>query len=903
MSAQERIWDIPGGIHPAERKELSNRTPTQPAPLPKRLVLPLNQHIGAASEPVVTVGERVLKGQLIAAASGFVSVPVHAPTSGTVSLIGPQPYPHVSGMLAPAIVIDSDGLDEWVELTPCADYRHLENSALIELIRQAGISGLGGAGFPTAVKLNARPTQKIHTLIINGTECEPYISADDLLMRERASELISGIDILAQLIQPDQVLIGVEDNKPEAIAALRVALSERSYQLKVFPTKYPSGGEKQLIQILTGVEVPSGGLPADIGILCQNVGTCVAIHDAVINGKPLISRITTLTGEALARPMNVEVLLGTAVGELLAFAGLDQNKLNRLIMGGPMMGFTLPDFAVPVIKTTNCLLASTAAELPAPPPAMPCIRCGECAEACPASLLPQQLHFFAIGQEHEQLRAHNLFDCIECGACAYVCPSSIPLVQYYRAAKGEIRDLEQKQLKAEHSKQRFELRQERLRRAEEQKEAERQARAAKAAQAKATQAQAATAAASSDTPAAKPAGLSDEQKKLKIEASMAQVALKKAEKQLAAHITPELQAQVDELRSAAAAAQQALDTAMAANPPTPAAPPAADDGALKKAKIDAAMLRAQLRKLERLEAPSPEQQAELAQLRGQLEAAEKLLAGLEAQAPAPAAAPVAKTAADDGALKKAKIDAAMLRAQLRKLERLEAPSPELQAELAQLRGQLEAAEKLLAGLEAQAPAPAAAPVGKTAADDGALKKAKIDAAMLRAQLRKLERLDVPSPEQQAELAQLRDQLEVAEKLLAGLEAQAPAVAEKAADAQAVDPLKKAKIELAMKRAELKKAEKAGSDEATLGNLRDALAQAEQALHQAEDASGKPAPELVRTDKKPIDETTRALKTEVAFARADLRKLERDDSSAADALAAARQRLADAERQLQEHAGS
>jgi electron transport complex protein RnfC len=893
--AEALIWDIPGGIHPAERKELSNRTPIQPAPLPKRLTLPLNQHIGVPAEPVVTVGERVLKGQLIAAANGFVSVPVHAPTSGTVSFIGPQPYPHVSGMLAPAIVIDSDGLDDWIELTPQPDYRHLENSALVELIRQAGISGLGGAGFPTAVKLNARPTQKIHTLIINGTECEPYISADDLLMRERASELISGIDILVQLIQPDQVLIGIEDNKPEAIAAVRSALHERSYQLKVFPTKYPSGGEKQLIQILTGVEVPSGGLPADIGMLCQNVGTCVAIHNAVIHGKPLISRITTLTGEALTRPMNVEVLLGTPVGELLEFAGLDRSKLNRLIMGGPMMGFTLPDFAVPVIKTTNCLLASTSAELPPPPPAMPCIRCGECAEACPASLLPQQLHFFAIGQEHEQLKAHNLFDCIECGACAYVCPSSIPLVQYYRAAKGEIRDLEQKQLKAEQSKQRFELRQERLRRAEEQKEAERQARAVKAAQAKAAQAQAAPAAASSDAAAAKPAGLSDEQKKLKIEASMAQVALKKAEKQLATHASPELQAQVDELRSAAAIAQQALDSAMAANPPAPAAVPVADDSALKKAKIDAAMLRAQVRKLEKLEAPSDEQQSELQQLRSQLEAAEKLLASLEAQAPVPAAKP----AADDGALKKAKIDAAMLRAQVRKLEKLEAPSDEQHSELQQLRDQLEAAEKLLASLEAQAPAPAAKP----AADDGALKKAKIDAAMLRAQVRKLEKLEAPSDEQQSELQQLRSQLDAAEKLLASLEAQAPAAPVKAPDAEAPDPLKKAKIELAMKRAELKKAEKAGSDEAALGSLREALAAAEQALHQAEDASGKPAPELVRTDKKPIDETTRALKTEVAFARADLRKLERDADSPADALAAARQRLADAEHQLQEHAGS
>jgi len=812
MSAQEKIWDIPGGIHPAERKELSNRTPIQQAPLPKRLTLPLGQHIGAAAEPCVVVGERVLKGQKIAEANGFVSAPLHAPTSGTVSFVGAQPYPHVSGMLAPAIVIDSDGLDEWIALTPNPDYRDMDASELLALIRDAGISGLGGAGFPTAVKLTARPTQKIHTLIINGTECEPYITADDLLMRERAGELVSGIDILVQLIQPDQVLIGIEDNKPEAIAAMRGACSERSYQVRVFPTKYPSGGEKQLIQILTGVEVPSGGLPADIGILCQNVGTCVAIHDAVLLGKPLISRITTLTGEALARPGNVEALLGTPVDELLEFSGLDQAKLNRLIMGGPMMGFTLPNLDVPLIKTCNCLLASTLAELPPPPPALPCIRCGECAEVCPASLLPQQLHFFALGQEHEQLKAHNLFDCIECGACAYVCPSSLPLVQYYRAAKAEIRELEQKQLKAEHSKQRFEQRQERLRRAEEQKEAERKARAEKAARAKAAQAEAPTVA------AAAPAD--EALKKLKIEASMAQVALKKAEKQLAAHDTPELQAQVDELRAAAEAAQKALADAQAAAP-APAAKPAGDD-ALKKAKIEAAMLKAQLRKLEKIENPDDDQQAELARLRQQLEAAEKALADLESQAPAPAVKPVG-----DDALKKAKIEAAMLKAQLRKLEKIETPDDDQQAEIARLRQQLEAAEKALADLESQAPAAATKPAGD-------------------------------------------------------------------------DALKKAKVELAMKRAELKKAEKAGSDEATLLPLRDALAAAEQALHAAEAASGKPAPELVRTERPGVDETFKALKTEVAFARADLRKLERDENAPGEALEQARTRLADAERKLAEY---
>lgn len=239
MSAQEKIWDIPGGIHPAERKELSNRTPIQQAPLPKRLVLPLGQHIGTVAEPCVVVGQRVRKGEKIAEANGVVSVPLHAPTSGTVVFIGEQPYPHASGILAPAIVIDSDGLDEWIELAPHPDYRSLEPGELLTLIREAGISGLGGAGFPTAVKITARPTQKIHTLIINGTECEPYITADDLLMRERAGELVSGIDILVQLIQPDQVLIGIEDNKPEAIAAVRDACSERSYQVRVFPPSTP----------------------------------------------------------------------------------------------------------------------------------------------------------------------------------------------------------------------------------------------------------------------------------------------------------------------------------------------------------------------------------------------------------------------------------------------------------------------------------------------------------------------------------------------------------------------------------------------------------------------------------------------------------------------------------------
>ncbi|AHL74572.1 electron transporter RnfC [Stutzerimonas stutzeri] len=890
------VWDIHGGIHPPERKELSNRMSIQQPPLPARLVVPLAQHLGAPAEPCVALGEHVLKGQKIAEATGFVSAPVHAPTSGTISFIGPQPYPHVSGMLSAAIVIDSDGRDEWIELEPQTAYKAIQPSGLLELIRQAGISGLGGAGFPTGVKLTTPPSQHIHTLIINGTECEPYITADDLLMREKAAELVAGIEIIAHLIQPEQVLIGIEDNKPEAIEAVRAAVGERSYVVKVFPTKYPSGGEKQLIQILTGEEVPSGGLPADIGMLCQNVGTCVAVHDAVLLGKPLISRITTLTGEALTRPMNVEVLIGTPVTDLLAFAGLEQNRLNRLIMGGPMMGFTLPSMDVPLIKTTNCLLASTLEELPPPPPALPCIRCGECAEACPASLLPQQLHFFALGQEHEQLKAYNLFDCIECGACAYVCPSSIPLVQYYRAAKGEIRTLEQKQQKAEHSKQRFELRQERLRRAEEQKEADRKARAERAARAKAVQAET-SATASQDDPVARvqatKAGLSDEQKKLKIEASMAQVALKKAEKQLAAHATPELESQVAELRQAASAAQKAMDDAILAAPPLPVAPVPASDEAAKKAKIEAAMLRAQIRKLEKLETLDTDQQSELTTLQGQLAKAEQTLAA--AQLSASATAPAKPV--DDDTLKKAKIEAAMLRAQIRKLEKLETLDADQQSELSKLQSQLATAEQAFAA--AQQSAPATAPA--KAADDEALKKTKIEAAMLRAQIRKLEKLQTLDTDQQSELSKLQSQLATAEQALAAAQQSAPAAAptKPASD----DVLKKAKIELAMKRAELKKAEKSGAEEAELSRLRDGLASAEQALHDAEANSGKPAPELVRTEKRPVDEQARALKTEVAFARADLRKLERDEASEASAIEAAQVRLSEAERKLQEYTDS
>ncbi len=471
-----KIFDFHGGIHPAENKHQSVRTPIANAGVPDELVLPLSQHIGAPAIPLVQPGEKVLKGQLIAEPAGFVSVPLHAPTSGTVSAIEDRQIAHPSGLTSRCIVISSDGQDQWIDHAGTPDYKNLEKSELISRIRNAGIAGMGGAGFPTAVKLSVKPGTTIETLIINGTECEPYITADDILMRERAEQIIEGTKILAHLIAPGETVIGVEDNKPEGILALQQAAEGSDIEIAVFPTKYPSGGEKQLIEILTGKQVPSGGLPSDVGIVCQNVGTAVAIRDAVLEGKPLISRITTVTGEGVAEPQNFEALIGSSMNYLLEQAGYRSGKNKRLIMGGPMMGFTVPQGDVPIVKTTNCILAPTEAELPSPPPAQACIRCGMCAEACPASLLPQQLFWFAQGQEFEKAEEHKLFDCIECGACSYVCPSSIPLVQYYRASKAEILQIRRDNEKSEHSRIRFEARQERLEREEAEKAAKRAAR-------------------------------------------------------------------------------------------------------------------------------------------------------------------------------------------------------------------------------------------------------------------------------------------------------------------------------------------------------------------------------------------------------------------------------------------
>jgi electron transport complex protein RnfC len=460
---KDRIWDFDGGIHPPEMKTQSSGVPLRTAPLPDTFVIPLQQHLGPEGELCVNVGEHVLKGQPLTVGRGR-TVPVHAPTSGTISAIKPHITAHPSGLAELCVIIQPDGEDRWCERAPVADYRQLPTGELIQRIHQAGIAGLGGAGFPTASKLQGG-MNGVETLILNAAECEPYITADDRLMQEHADQVIEGTQILRHLLQPKVTLIGIEDNKPEAIEALKLALRDQpGISLRVIPTKYPSGGAKQLTKILIGKEVPHGKHSSAIGVLMQNVGTAFAIKRAIVDGEPLIERVVTLTGEALSQPGNLWARIGTPVQHLLNFAGFQPQAQQMVVMGGPLMGFTLPALNVPIVKISNCILAPSVSEMAPQEPEQSCIRCGLCVDACPAGLLPQQLYWFSRGEEHEKARKHNLFDCIECGACAFVCPSNIPLVQYYRQEKAEIKAIDQEAARTAEAKARYEAKLARLER-------------------------------------------------------------------------------------------------------------------------------------------------------------------------------------------------------------------------------------------------------------------------------------------------------------------------------------------------------------------------------------------------------------------------------------------------------
>ncbi|CAD5259925.1 MULTISPECIES: electron transport complex subunit RsxC [Halomonadaceae] len=462
-------FDFPGGIYPPERKQRSNQSALIEAPLPRRVTLPLQQHSGQPAKPCVAQGNAVKVGSVIAKREGMVSSALHASISGTVSEVSTT-----------QISIEGDGQDEWLRLPPLV-WQNVEPHALLERLNESGIVGLGGAGFPTHIKARVVEQHTIHTLVINAAECEPYITADDLTLRHYANEVLEGAQIIAKLCGAQHIVIGIEDNKPEAIDALKQALTNSQpvpVELAVIATRYPSGGERQLIKKLLDLNVPSGGLPADVGVLCHNPGTLLAILHAVRDGQPLVSRVVTLTGEAITQPGNRWVRLGTSVRELLEQAGLNTPELHQVIQGGPMMGAPLLTLDTPVTKLTNCLIAATLEELPPPPAESPCIRCGECESVCPVALLPQQLHWYARAQDDAKLERYHLFDCIECGACSYVCPSHIPLVVDYREAKSRLRLQRIETAKAEHAKHRFEFRQARLAREEAEKQARKQARQA-----------------------------------------------------------------------------------------------------------------------------------------------------------------------------------------------------------------------------------------------------------------------------------------------------------------------------------------------------------------------------------------------------------------------------------------
>ena len=732
-----KVFAFHGGIHPPENKKQSTRTPVRKTPLPKMLYIPLQQHIGIAASPVVSVGERVLKGQMIAEPVGRISAALHASTSGTIRSIGPHPVPHASGLDSDCICIETDGRDEWIEHQGLEDYTRLEPAKLIEHIRQCGIAGMGGAGFPTDVKLHLGDDHIVNTLIINAAECEPYITADDMLMRERADEILSGIEVINHLLKPSHIMIGVEDNKTQAIHALEAVLKgcDLNIDIRVIPTKYPSGGERQLIQLLTGLEVPSGHIPADIGIVCQNIGTTTAIHRAVKLGEPLISRIVTVTGDAVAQPQNLEALIGTPFSDLLDASHVYDERLYRLVMGGPMMGVTVEHDQIPVIKTTNCVIAASAEEMPPAPQEQPCIRCNMCEQVCPATLLPQQLYWFSKGREFDKAKNHNLFDCIECGACAYVCPSSIPLVQYYRFAKSEIRTEEAEQRKADHARERFEARQARLEREQEEKEARRKARAEEAAR---TQQARKTADA---TTAAAPA---QDLSALKTAAAVARTKLKKAQKALDTardNGEADLTALEAALKTAQTNAEQAQQTLTKADTGTAtAAAPTLASVDIKQLKTAAAVARTKLKKARDALKSAEDKgldgldklRATLTTLEQKAETADKAYKDAEA-ASSPTAAAV-PPAAD---LKTLKQQVSILRTKIKKAETalndLEGEARQ-QAEQAlnELRQRHGDADKTFKAAE-QAQIDAAAAQGVD------LKQLKIDAAMARAAVTKLER--------------------------------------------------------------------------------------------------------------------------------------------------------------------
>ncbi|MBD8156708.1 electron transport complex subunit RsxC [Pantoea agglomerans] len=883
---KEKVWDFQGGIHPPEMKTQSNGTPLSELPLPHRFIIPLKQHIGHEGEICVAPGDKVLRGQPLTFGTGRM-LPVHAPTSGVIEDIGQHMTAHPSGLSELCIFLTPDGDDRWMPLDPLPDYRQHPRADIVKRIHDAGIAGLGGAGFPTATKLKGG-LRGVKTLIINAAECEPYITADDRLMQDYAAEVLEGSRILAWVLQAEQVLIGIEDNKPEAIAALKQALgSERDLHIRVIPTKYPSGGAKQLTRILTGKEVPHGGRSSDIGVLMQNVGTAWAVKRAIINGEPITERVVTLTGDAIAQPRNVWSRLGTPISHLLHQVGFTPAPRQMVIMGGPLMGFTLPSLDVPVVKITNCILAPSASEMGNNDEEQSCIRCSACADACPAKLLPQQLYWYSQGGDHDKARAHHIDDCIECGACAYVCPSNIPLVQYYRQEKAELRAIDLEAKRTLEAKARFEARQARL-------EREKQAREARHEEAKQRVARTDTselAAAKARVKARQTAEPDEATLEAQREARHAQARLRQAEAQ--AETQPVTRQTVDP-RKAAVEAAIARAKAKKTVPVDAADNQAEASVDPRKSAVEAAIARAKAKKAaqaEGAEAPqaatdsaaeaAPDAAAESDPRKAAVQAAiarakaKKAAQAENAEAPQAAtdSAAEAAPAAAESDPRKTAVQAAIARAKAKKAaqaEGTEAPqaatdstadaAPDAAAESDPRKAAVQAAiarakaKKAAQAENAEAPQAATDSTADAAHDAAAEtdpRKAAIQAAIARAKAKKAA------------------QAENAEAPQAATDSTADAAHDAAAE---TDP-RKAAIQAAIARAKAKKAAQAESEADAASRDAAALAtaahfavdKAEQAQEQANNANAEPeqAPEL----NQPDDARNAAIAAAIARAKA------------------------------------
>jgi Na+-translocating ferredoxin:NAD+ oxidoreductase subunit C len=460
---------VRGGLRLDAHKERSTSQPLRAATSAATLILPLDQHVGAPAVPMVTVGERVLRGQPLAQPGERLSAWLHSPASGTVSAIEPRPAPRHAGAPSPSIVVTNDGRNEDFPATPPPDFERLSPTELRDYIGRGGIVGLGGAVFPTAAKLVSLAGDGAPRLVLNGVECEPYISCDDMLMRERAQDVVLGARILLHATSAKSCAIAVEDDLPHAAKSLRDAVTaahDERIRVAVVKTVYPAGGERQLITTLFGIEVPSDAVPTDIGIVCLNVGTAAAVAQWVRDAQPLIARIVTVTGDGVRDARNLAVPLGTPIGSLINDCGGYTERMARLIMGGSMMGQALPHDELPVIKATNCVIAASMLDLQPRAAEMPCIRCGNCSEVCPAILLPQQLHWYAQAGDLQALDTYGLMDCIECGCCDYVCPSQIPLAQRFHDAKPALAAMLAADASASAARSLFEARTARLERLE-----------------------------------------------------------------------------------------------------------------------------------------------------------------------------------------------------------------------------------------------------------------------------------------------------------------------------------------------------------------------------------------------------------------------------------------------------